>query len=298
MSEIYDAIVVGGGGAGSMAADYLSSNKFKTLVIDKGGGFLSKLSKAPFLPCFTGNIIQDMHGQIESRGGKIKNLAADGVDFKTQTRKVICGAETFEANSIILAMGSAERTGYLAGEEALIGKGVFYDASPFAGFVGGQAVAVIGKTRTALEEAILLSKFVDSLYFVIPSNKLEGDTRLINQIQHDKKVELLFSTSLKTINGTNEVKSITVFTGGNEKEINVRAVFSYMHDFQPKNQILKDIVELSPSGEVLVNEQFSTSVPGVFACGDILCAKHQFPAISLAQGLLTGINAAQYLTKR
>ena len=302
MAEFYDVIIIGGGAAGSSAASFTASRRLKTLLLDKGveEGFLGGMGAVSHFPGIADatsgpELISRLRKQAEHSGGQIRTATVDGLDVQTNRHNVKAGNETFEARTVILATGAAARTGYLSGERELLGRGVFHDAHTDGPAAQDKEVAVIGKSKLAAEEALLLSKYAQKIHFLVPSNRLDAEGKLFSQVQHDRRIELLFSTSIKTINGQDHVESITVFSGGQEKEIQVSTVFTYMHDYQPMNQFLKNVIQTAPNGAVMVNEQFETSVPGVFACGDVLCAKPQMPAISVAQGLLAGIGADQYM---
>ncbi len=305
MSELYDVIVIGGGAAGSSAAAYMARHGWKTLLIDKGvqEGYLGGMGHACSFPAFPdavsgAEIVNRMHRQVEQAGGALKQSEATEISSDENVCTVTAGEGTLKARAIVLATGAAARTGYLSGEKELFGSGVFHDARMDGPANAGSEIAVIGKSKFAAEEAIILSRYAQKVHFVIPSNRLDIDNRIFAQIENDQKIELHFSTSIKSINGHERVNSITVFTGGQEKEIAISTVFTYMHDYQPMNPFIKNAVQTAPNGGVMVNEQLETSVGGVFACGDVLCAKPQLPAISVAQGLLAGMSADQYLTAK
>lgn len=302
MGNTYDVIIVGGGAAGSAAATYLASHRHQTLLIDKGilGGFLGSLGRVFNFPGFPEpisgtEIINRLRRQAEKMGAKFATADIKNVSFENDLRQVKTENETFEARSIILCTGFSSRSGYTSGEREFVGRGVSHSAHLDGPSVTDQIIAVIGKNKQSAEEALFLSKFANKIHFFIPSNRLDIDNSLLAELQNEKKIELLYSTSPKSINGQERVNSVTVFMGGQEKEIPVATVFAYTHEYQPTTQYLKDSVKLSENGSVMVDEDLQTSAPGVFACGDILCAKPQIPAISLAQGLLAGINADRYL---
>ncbi len=303
MSEIYDVIVIGGGPAGCSAATYLASRHWKTLVIDKGilDGLLGGLSRIIGFPGFPDiisgtEVVNRMRRQAENMGAIIKTTEIKKVDFQKKGLIAFSDNEIFEGRSVILATGASQRTGYSAGEKEFRGRGVSHCAEIEGCTAQDQTIAVIGKTKYAVEEALLLSNYAKKIYFVIPSNRLDIDNQLLFKLQNNNKIELLFSTSPKSINGQERVNSITIFSGGQEKEIYVAAVFVYLYDYQPSVAYLKDEVQISAEGQVMINDRLETSVSGVFACGDIICGRPQNPLISAAQGLLAGISAHSYLS--
>jgi thioredoxin reductase (NADPH) len=305
VAEFFDVIVIGGGASGSAAAAFTAGRGWNTCMADKNllDGYLGSLGHVCQFPGFPEGIagreiVERLRKQAEKAGAKV--LTCEITEINAEEGKFVaagCG-ETLEARAAILATGAAARTGFLTGEKEFFGRGVFHDARTDGPCNSAGEIAVIGKSKLAAEEAIFLSKYADKIHFVIPSNRLDADSRIFGQVQHERKIELHFSTSIKTINGTDRVTSITVFTGGQEKEIPVSTVFTYMHEYQPMNQFIKNVVQTAQNGSVMVGEQLETSVPGVFACGDILCAKPQMPAISVAQGILAGIGTDQYLISK
>jgi len=198
----------------------------------------------------------------------------------------------------VVATGAAARTNYLRGEREFLGRGVYHDALAYGPAVTKRTAAVIGKTKQAATEALLLTRFAERVHVIIPSNKLDAEDALMNQLRANRNIELHFSTSLKRIAGGEHVNSIIVFTGGQEKEIPVTGVFPYVHDYIPTTTFLGKTLDLAADGSVKVDRELATSVEGIFACGDVLCSRPQFPAVAAAQGLLAGMGVDKYLSSK
>lgn len=298
-----DIIVVGGGPAGCAAATVVARNRWKTLVIDRSlnEGFLGSLGNVSYFPGFAESIagadlVRRLRKQAELVGTTFKTGTASKFEFDGGKLSVsLEGGEIITARAVVLASGAATRTNYLHGEKELLGRGVSHDALADGPIFSQRKVAVVGKNQVAAEEALRLARFASQVIFVIPSSKIDADETVQKAVQENKRIESYLSTSLKKINGTEHVKSITVFTGGAEKDIEVNGVFPYVHDYQRAAEFLKNTVELGDNGSVKIDERFRTSEQGVFACGDILCGRPQQPTIACAQGMLAGMSVDNYM---
>lgn len=303
MQNNFDLIIVGGGPAGSAAAATAARLRWKVLVIDRGveHGYLGGLGNVSYFPGFPESIggrelIDRMRRQAELVGVHFLTDTVREASVKDASIKLVTDSgKDFEARALVVATGAALRTNYLHGEREFLGRGVSYDAASDGPSIARRVAAVIGKTKHAATEAMTLSRFAEKVHFIIPSNKIDADEKTIAELQKCPGIEMHFSTSLKKINGGDHVSSITVFTVGQEKDIPVAGVFTYVHEYQPTTGFLNKSVELSENGAVKVTNDMSTSIPRIFACGDVLCSKPQLPAIAAAQGLLAGMNAAKYL---
>ncbi len=304
MQTNYDVIVIGGGPAGCAAATFTSRCRWKTLIIDKAvsAGYLGSLGNVSYFPGFPESIsgselIGRMRRQAElvgvtSTSDTVTSMTSEDGLFKIRTS----GEKELEAKTIVIATGAAARTNYLQGEREFLGRGVYYDALTYGPAVAKRSVAVIGKTRQTVEEAMLLTRFADHIHMIIPSSSLKVDDVLKSKLEKNRSVEMHFSTSLKKIVGGEHVNSITVFTSGQEKEIAVTGVFSYVHDYTPTTTFLEKSDYIADDGSIRVDNDFATSSKGMFACGDVLCGRPQLTAISSAQGLLAGIGTDRYLS--
>ena len=304
MQTNYDVIIIGGGPAGSAAAAFASRSRWGTLVIDKSieAGFLGSLGNVSYFPGFPESIggkdlLERMRRQAELVGthflsDSVTQLSGTAGSFKVITQQ----GKGLEAKAIVLATGASDRTSYLHGERECLGKGVSHDVLADGPAVAKRTAAVIGKNELAAKEALALARFADRIHLIIPSNKVEAPDDILKKLEDTKSIETHFSTSLKKINGSEHVNSITVFTGGQEKEIDVVGVFTYVHEYMATTEFLKDFVEITQSGAVKVDEKLSTSVEGMFACGDVLCGKPQLPSIASSQGLLAGMSIDGFLS--
>lgn len=300
-----DVIVVGGGPAGSSAASLLARNQRKVLVIDgsQEDGYLGSLKKVAFFPGIDepirgSELVERFRRQAQTFGADYRSAKVHKISVEEGRIKVsVGGDQVIECKSVVLASGAAQRVSDLHGEKDFLGLGVSYDAETDGPSFLNKTVAVVGKNRLAAEEALLLSRYAEKVILIVPSSKIDADESFLNVLRENKKLELHFSASLKKIEGTDHVGSIVVFIGGQEKNLSVDGVFSYMNDHKPTNEYAKDAVELSEGGAVKVDNNLQTSAKGIFACGDILCSRPQLPAIAAAQGILAGINVDKYLSE-
>lgn len=217
-------------------------------------------------------------------------LGATEKKVATKSEKVL------EATALILASGCDERHGFIEGEEKFVGRGVFYNAYQDGPKLAGKTVVVEGKTEEAIRETIYLSRHAAKIYFIVPAMRLEGDPKLTERLQKDSKIEGLLSASLKRIEGDDSPKSVTVLSAGAEKTIEADGIFLYARRSRPQYDYLKGTVEISEEGCVLVDDSLMTSIPGVFACGDILAGQPQLPFVSAAQGMAAALSADRWLS--
>ncbi|MFH1874723.1 MAG: FAD-dependent oxidoreductase [Pseudomonadota bacterium] len=302
MKQSYDVLIIGGGPAGCMAAMHLAARHWTTLLVDKETeqGYLASLKMLGNFPGFPdeingAEIIDRLRKQAQKAGAFIKHLEINKINFEEEKKIAEGGEQQFEVKSVILATGAAGRTGHLPGGREFFGQGVSHDVQTDVSLTQDKEVAIVGKNKTAAEAAILLSKYARQVHFIIPSNKLDIENRLVNDLQNNKKVHLLFSASLKSITGNKHVENVTLFVAGQEKSLPVNYIFNYQHEYQVSNQFLKQALKLEEKDNIPIDEKFQTPVPGVFACGDVICGRPQQPLVSTTQGLLAAMNVDDYL---
>lgn len=305
MTRQRDIIIIGAGIAGSAAALKAASVGLNTMVLTKPNdpGYWARVKKISHIPGVsdgtTGrDLINNIKKQAEGFGAVFHDFEVTSVKpADARSFKIVGGnGDFYEAPVVIIATGVSKDEHFLAGERELVGKGVFYSVQNDAPGLKHQSVTVIGKSLEAANAVLYLSKFAEKIYFVIPSSKLDVPEKLSKDLEANNKIELLFSSSIKKLNGTDELHSIAVLCAGSERELRSKSAFIYTYNLTTCTQFAKDLVDLDKeSGRILVNSEFSASKPGVFACGDVLAGSLQNPAITQAQGIIAAINAEKYL---
>jgi thioredoxin reductase (NADPH) len=302
----YDVIIVGGGPAGASAAIYTARADLRTLVIDKGLtagalGMTAKISNYPGVPGpVTGaELVEIMREQARSFGAEFLTDKVVGVDLSSDPKTVIAGTGNFTAKALILSTGSMGRTNSVTGEEEFLGRGVSYCATCDGAFFRNQAVAVVGNNDEALEEALFLTKFADTIHLIVPTPELKASPDLAAEIASEEKIQVQMGTRLKAIQGNGQVQAIRIHPrGGEETELPVSGAFVYLQGGKPITDYLMGQLETRPDGCLIVDDEMQTTIPGVFAVGDLLCTHVKQAVIAAADGAIAAIAADKHINQR
>lgn len=302
---MFDIIIIGGGAAGASAAVIAARNKRKVLFLDKGVefsglGLAAQVSDMPGIEGVAGSeVLSRMKKQAAGLGAEVKNATVMSCVINNGAKRVVTNEPVnYDCKTIILSTGNMphQESHIYQGEKELRGKGISHDVDNDAPVTRHFAVALVGKSVQAAEDALKLAQFAEKVYWVIPASKLDIPTELKDRLEEATRIEPLFSSSLKKINGTNEVTSIMFLSQGQERTLSVKYVFLPPQQYKPVTDYLNNTgVQTSPEGVVLVNQQFETSVAGVFAAGNILCLKPQLNIVCAAQGAIAALNAEKCL---
>jgi thioredoxin reductase (NADPH) len=299
-------IIIGGGPAGTSAAIYTARADLRTLVIDKGLtagalGITGKISNYPGIPgpISGAELVRTMRQQAESFGATFLADKVIGVDLHSTPKMVMAGTNTFYGKVVILATGSMGRTNTIPGEAELLGRGVSYCATCDGAFFRNKTVAVIGNNDEALEEALFLTRFADKVYLIAPTPSLKASELLASEVAGHPRIEIRLATSLREIVGNGQVEGLrTRPRGGDESFLPVSGVFVYLQGGQPIVDYLMGQLQTSPEGCLLVDHERQTSIPGVFAVGDLLCSHVKQAVIAASDGVIAAIAAEKHIRER
>ena len=304
---VYDVVIIGGGPAGSTAGIYTARANLSTLILDKGLttgalGITNKIANYPGIPGeLSGKeLLKTMRAQAESFGARYVNDKAIGTDLTSNPKVVYGNAGVYPARAVIIATGSLGRSNLIKGEAEFLGRGVSYCAVCDAAFFKDEAVAVAGKNDEAVEEALYLARFASQVTLLCPASELVAAEELIAELKANSKIEVLLGAAIHEIYGNAHVEGIAYAQRGKEGEqkLAVKGVFIYLQGGVPITDFLQRQIETSAQGCILVNPEFQTNVPGVFAVGDVLCQHIKQAVIAAADGATAGIAVEKYLRGR
>lgn len=274
---MYDIIIIGSGPAGLSAAIYVQRACLDTIVIEKngisGGQVLNtwEVDNYPGFPGVTGfELSRQFREHANKLGARVVQDEVVQVELSGNVKKVVCEEETYEARCVILASGAHHRTLEVPGEEELRGAGVSYCATCDGAFFRGRTVAVVGGGDAALEDAIFLARMCEKVYIVHRRDKLRGAKRLQERLQALENIEFVWNSETVAIEGNAQVEALRLrqTKTGEEKRLDVDGVFIAV-GIAPESELYAGQLELDEQGYIRADESGQTSVPGVFAAGDV-----------------------------
>lgn len=274
---MYDIIIIGSGPAGLSAAIYAQRACLDTIVIEKngisGGQVLNtwEVDNYPGFPGVTGfELSRQFREHANKLGARVVQDEVVQVELSGNVKKVVCEEETYEARCVILGSGAHHRTLEVPGEEELRGAGVSYCATCDGAFFRGRTVAVVGGGDAALEDAIFLARMCEKVYIVHRRDKLRGAKRLQERLQALENIEFVWNSETAAIEGNGQVEALRLrqTQTGEERRLDVDGVFIAV-GIAPESELYAGQLELDEQGYIRADESGQTSVPGVFAAGDV-----------------------------
>ena len=300
----YDVAVIGGGGSGLTAALYTSRAKLSTVLFEKltPGGQIALTDVVENYPGFpegiTGpEISMRMEEQAKKYGTEIQYEEILEI-FKKGERKfeLKTSGSTYEVKSIVLATGASFRMLGVPGEKELTGRGVSYCATCDGAFFKEKEIIVVGGGDSALQEGLFMTRFASKVTIVHRRDKLRASPILQERAKAHEKITFLWDTVVEKVNGAKKVESVDLknIKTGEASQMKIDGVFVFVgHD--PNTGFLKGFIELDDKGYVKSGEGLSTSVPGVFAAGEIRAGAVKQLIAACGEGCEAALSAQAYL---
>ena len=304
---LHDVIVIGSGPAGYTAAIYTARAELRPLVFEGTafGGALMTTTEVENYPGFrtgiTGpELMDEMREQALRFGADLKMEDVESVSLEGPVKKVVSAdGETHLARAVILAMGAAPRYLGVPGEQELLGRGVSSCATCDGFFFKGQDIAVIGGGDSAMEEATFLTRFARSVTLIHRREEFRASKIMLERARSNDKITFLTNTAVLAVEGEGTVTGLRVrnVVTDEESTLPVTGVFVAIgHD--PRSELVRGAVEIDPEGYVLVQgHTTATSLPGVFAAGDLVDHIYRQAITAAGSGCAAAIDAERWLAE-
>ena len=301
--ERYDVIIIGAGPAGLTGGLYTGRSRLKTLIIDNflPGGTLIKTEKIEDYPGFEEITGQELADRMENQTRKFGVEIITGTVYEVLTEgntKLVRTDEgdEYKAGAVIVAAGGWPRKLGVPGEDELAGKGVSYCALCDGPFFKDQDIAVVGGGNTAVEEGDFLTKFAKKVYIIHRKGEFTAQRVSQEKVFTNPKIEILWNTEVIEIGGKEGVQYVLVKNNisGEEKHLDVTGIFIFI-GFVPNN--VREHAQHDKLGFIITNERMETSVPGIFAVGDIRVQPVRQITNAVGDGTIAAVMAEKYLEK-
>ncbi len=301
--EARDVVIVGGGPAGLTAGLYSARARMDVILLERlsPGGQMLTTDRVENWPGdvdgVSGFELSDrMRDHALKFGLPIETCEVSGLDFSGGELLVATNKGEIKAGTVILCLGASPRKLGIPGEMELTGRGVSYCGTCDAPFYRDQEVVTIGGGDTAAEEAEFLTRFAKKVYLVHRRDELRATALLAERVQANPKIEMLWSHVPLAVQGQGQVESVRLKDLKADREYDLKADGAFIFvGTTPNTSLVDGVVDLDPTGFVLVDANQQTSVPGVFAAGDCCSKLLRQIVVAAGEGAVAAVAAQRYL---
>ena len=303
MAKKYDVFVIGAGPGGLTAGLYASRANLSVLILDRGiyGGQMNNTAEVENYPGFKSilgpDLAEKMYQGATQFGAEYAYGSVEKVEVNGDLKQVITDSETYEAPVVIIATGSQYRKLGVEGEVEYAGRGVSYCAVCDGAFFKDQPLAVIGGGDSAVEEGGYLAKLASNVNIIHRRDQLRAQKILQERAFANDKIDFTWDTVVTKINGDGQkVTSVSTHNKktGEDGELKVNGVFIYVGVI-PLSEPFKELGITDEQGWIKTDELMQTSLPGVYAIGDVRAKELRQITTAVGDGSIAGQQAFNYL---
>jgi thioredoxin reductase (NADPH) len=304
---VREVIIIGSGPAGFTAGIYTARAGLNPLLIASSveiGGELMKTTEVENFPGFPDGLqgpelMANFQAQAERFGTEIMYEDVVEVDLKGDVKIVKTGnGQTFEAKTVILATGAAYRELGLPREKELSGHGVSWCATCDGFFFREKTIAVVGGGDSAMEEANFLTRFASKVYLIHRRDTFKASKIMQDRAMQNPKIEVIWNTEIAELKGAANLEAVTLrnTVDGSTKDLDLDGLFIAVGN-DPRVWLVENQLELTAEKFIKVEGRSSkTSLPGVFACGDVIDPTYRQAITAAGSGCVAALDAEHYLT--
>ncbi len=299
----FDIVILGGGPAGLSAGIYAARSAAKVAVIDISmlGGQPSNYLELENYPGFSRIEGFDLMEKFEEHADmfgieKFPMEEIQSVDLNSEIKTIKTLNGEFKAKAVIIATGAQAKKLGVKGEKEFVGRGVSYCAVCDGAFYKDKTVAVVGGGNAAVEEAMYLTRFATKVYVIHRRDELRADKIVQERAFKNEKLEFIYDTVVKEINGEDLVKSATIenVKTGEVKDLAINGIFPYI-GFEPNVELFNGQLNQDKNGFIVTDETMQTSVKGVYAIGDVRTTPLRQVITAAADGAVAAVYAGRYV---
>ena len=301
--DIRNVIIIGSGPAGLTAAVYAARANLAPLVIEgfEAGGQLMLTTEVENYPGFVDGIMgpelmEQMRKQAARFGAEYLSENVTSVDFTASPFEIRVGGSPYGAHAVIIATGAQAKMLGIPGEKELLGRGVSTCATCDGFFFRDQELMVVGGGDSALEEAIFLTKFASKVTVVHRRDELRASKIMRDRAFANPKIDFVWNSTVSEVYGDQRVTGVHLFNleTGETSSIEVAGVFVAIGHL-PSTSLFKGQIDLAEGYITIPGDDTLTSVPGVFAAGDVVDFRYRQAITAAGMGCMAAIDAERYL---
>jgi thioredoxin reductase (NADPH) len=304
-SRDYQVIIIGGGPAGLTAGIYTARAGLRTILFEKkipGGQILNTdiIENYPGFEGITGfELAQKIEKQARVAGLEIASEEVQQFKVEEGMKFVRTNKDAYRAPVVIICTGGEPAEINVPGEKDFWGKGVSYCAVCDGPLYRDKEVAVVGGGDAAVSEALFLTKYVNKVYLIHRRDRLRSMLHLQKRAFSNEKIEMIWNNVIKEIKGDDTVRAILLENRKTDenRELSVEGVFIYI-GFRPTSEIFKEWIKTDKAGYIVTNEKMETSIPGIFAAGDIRAQLVRQITNAVGNATTAAIAAENYLLEK
>ena len=306
MARVYDVIIIGGGPAGLSAGLYASRARLSTLLIEKAifGGQIANAAHVENYPGFPDGISglelsELMYQQAMKYGLQTLSAAVTAIELSANGKVVRTSEGEYLAKAVIIAGGAEPNRLGVPGEERLLGKGVSYCATCDGPLFRDQVVAVVGGGDSAVEEALVLTRFASKVILIHRRDQLRASRLHQERAFANEKMEFLWDTVVEEILGQDKVEGLSLrnVKTGERSTLKVSGGFIYV-GLHPNTEFVKGLISLDSEGHIPTNEEMETEIAGIFAAGDIRQNSPRQAITAAGDGATAALSAERFLNEQ
>lgn len=302
-APVHDVIVIGSGPAGMSAALYAARANLDTKVVvgpQLGGQVSITYEIDNYLGLYEDlsgeQLTQRMVAHVEKFGAELVYDEVTGVDFSGPVKVVSLYGGELRARAVVVSAGASATKLGVPGEDEYGGRGVSYCATCDGAFFKGHHVLVVGGGDSAMEEALFLTRFADTVRIVHRRDEFRAGPQLQERVFANSKINVLWNTVIESIEGERDVTRVNVRNVvTNEPDVlDATGVFVFIGHY-PNSNLFRGVLDMDEHGYLQIDERMRTSVRGVYACGEIADPTWKQISTSVGQGAMAGMAVETYL---